>query len=176
MSFDLKSLLGSIAPTVATALGGPLAGSAVAAIGEALGLKDATAKSIETAFMEGKLTADQISELKKLEMQFKNDESERGFKYAELTMNDRASARAASVSGGTQIHLFWMSIVLLIITLGTEVYVLLSGYPEGLSEIIVGRVLGLMDAVAMMVLAYWYGTNSSSARKTELISMSDPVK
>jgi hypothetical protein len=45
----------------------------------------------------------------------------------------------------------------------------LTGLPQGASELVVGRVLGLLDAIAMMVLAYWYGTSSSSAMKTELL-------
>jgi hypothetical protein len=39
-----------------------------------------------------------------------------------------------------------------------------------------GRVLGLLDAIAMTVLAYWFGTSSSSALKTEMINASRPIK
>ena len=38
MNFNLKAALGSIAPTLATMLGGPLAGTAVTALEGALGL------------------------------------------------------------------------------------------------------------------------------------------
>jgi hypothetical protein len=177
MSFDLKGFLGGIAPTVALALGGPLAGAAVSAIGNALALPSgATAGDIATAITSGSLTPEHLAELKKLELQFQNDEAERGFKYAELVFKDKESARNANVAGGVQKNLFWMSVVLLCITLGTEVYILFNGYPIELSDIIVGRVLGLMDAVAMMVLAYWYGTNSGSAHKTELLSKAEPLK
>jgi len=36
--------------------------------------------------------------------------------------------------------------------------------------LVVGRVLGLMDAVAMLVLSYWYGTTNGSAQKSELLA------
>jgi hypothetical protein len=177
MAFDLKEFLGGIAPTVALALGGPLAGAAVSAISGALAMPSgATANDIATVIAGGLVTPEQMAEVKKLEIQFQNDEAERGFKYAELVFKDRDSARNANVAGGVQKHLFWMSIVLLCITLGTEIYVLFHGYPTGLSDIIVGRVLGLMDAVAMMVLAYWYGTTNGSAQKTAIISQSEPLK
>jgi hypothetical protein len=66
--------------------------------------------------------------------------------------------------------LFWLSIVLLVITLGSELVVLFVGYPKTLPDIIVGRILGLMDSVALMVLAYWYGTTNGSARKTDMLN------
>jgi hypothetical protein len=72
--------------------------------------------------------------------------------------------------------LFWLSLVLLIVTLGCEIAVLFLGYPPTTSEMVVGRILGLMDAVAMMVLVYWYGSNKDSARKTEMLANSTPNK
>lgn len=177
MATNWKDTLLSLAPTVATALGGPLAGVAVSAIGKVLGIDNATTELVADVINSGKLTPDQISEIKKLELQYQNEEAERGFKYADLSYKDRDSARKANVEGGTQKHLFWLSLVLLILTIGTEIYVLFSGYPkDSLPEVIVGRILGLMDAVAMMVLAYWYGTNSSSSQKTQLLARAEPIK
>lgn len=100
-------------------------------------------------------------------MQFQENERERGFSYAELVFKDRNSARQANVAGGTQKALFGLSVVL---CLGTEVAVLVKGLPQGTSELVVGRVLGLLDAIATTVLAYWFGTSSSSAIKTELLT------
>jgi hypothetical protein len=171
-----KEVVMNLAPTVATALGGPLAGAAVSALGKALGLDSADVETVSALITSGKLTPDQLSELKKLELQFQNDERERGFKYADLAYKDRDSARKANVQGGTQILLFWLSLVLLTLSIGTEIVVLFVGYPHTIPEIIVGRVLGLMDAVAMMVLAYWFGTTNGSAQKTDLLAKADPIK
>jgi len=172
----MNDFLKNLAPTVASALLGPMGGVAVAAIGKILGVDTATVDTVSAAINNGKLTPDQITELKKLEMQYQADESERGFKYADLAFKDRDSARQANVTGGTQMHLFWLSLVLLAITLGTEVYILFNGLPVGLSELVTGRVLGLMDAVSMMVLAYWYGTTNGSAQKTHLLSQAEPIR
>lgn len=168
--------LQQIAPTVATALLGPLGGVAVSAIGNILGVSEATTDKISAAIQAGQLTPDQISQLKELEMKYQADEKERGFKYAELAFKDRDSARQANVAGGIQGRLFVMSVVLLVLTLGTEVWVLFKGYPETIPEIIVGRVLGLMDAVAMMTLQYYYGTTVGSSQKTELLAKAEPIK
>ena len=171
-----KDTLLGIAPTIATALGGPLAGIAISAVGKVLGIDNATTELVADVINNGKLTPEQITEIKKLEMQYQNDEAERGFKYADLAFKDRDSARINNVAGGVQMHLFYMSLVLLIVTLGAELAVLFIGYPNTLPDIVVGRVLGLMDAVAMMVLAYWYGTTNGSAQKTSLLSQADAVK
>lgn len=81
---------------------------------------------------------------------------------------DRDSARKASVEGGTIRPLFWLSVLLLVIALGSEVAVLFLGYPSTVPEIVAGRVLGQLDGVAFMVLTFWYGTSFGSFRKTEM--------
>lgn len=173
---DWKKTLGAIAPTVATALGGPLAGGVVAFLGDLLGISEPTQDKIADAFRNGQLTGEQIAAIKIKEMELRAEEQERGFRYAELEFRDRDSARRASVDGGTLQWLFWLSLVLLVVTLGTEIAVLFYGTPITVPAVVVGRVLGLMDAVAMMVLAFWYGTSSSSARKTELLAAAEPVR
>ncbi len=167
---DWLKTLKTLAPTVAAALAGPLAGEAVTALIGIVG--GAGQEDVRKAIESGRLTAEQISQLRQLELQFQENERERGFKYAELAFKDRDSARQANVTGGTQKALFWLSVVLLVLCLGTEIAVLVKGLPQGTSELVVGRVLGLLDAIAMTVLAYWYGTSSSSAVKTELLATS----
>lgn len=166
---DWLNTIKTIAPTVASALGGPLAGVAVSAIGNLFGIKEANVEKIQSAIENAQLTGDQISAIKQLEIKLKAEEAERGFRYAELEFKDRDSARKANVDGGTQKMLFWLSLLLLTITLGAELVVLFNGYPKTLADIVVGRVLGLMDSVALMVLSYWYGTSNGSARKTDLL-------
>lgn len=168
--------IAKLAPTLATALLGPLGGAAITAIGDVLGISGATQAEIKKAIESGSLTPEHIAKLKELEMQYQEDEKERGFRYAELAFKDRDSARQANTQGGIQSKMFWLSLVLLIVTLGSEVAVLFFGYPSGTPEIIVGRVLGLMDSVALMVLAYYYGTSSGSQQKTELLSQAQPIK
>lgn len=167
---DWLQTIGKIAPTVASAIGGPLAGVAVTALGELFGINEPTQDKLKAAIENGSMTGEQISSIKQLELKLKAEEAERGFRYAELEFKDRDSARNANVAGGTTKMLFWMSLALLFLTLGAELVVLFYGYPKHLSEIIVGRVLGLMDSVALMVLSYWYGTTAGSARKTDMLN------
>lgn len=169
---DWLTTLKSLAPTVASALLGPLGGIAVAAVGNLLGVSDATQDKIAQAIQTGQMTPEQITQIKQLEIEYQNNEKERGFRYSELAFKDRDSARTANVQGGVQRYLFWLSLALLLATLGSEITVLFVGLPVGTPDIVAGRVLGLMDSVALMVLAYWYGTSSGSAQKTELLAQS----
>lgn len=172
----MNDFLKSLAPTVASALLGPLGGVAVAAIGNILGVSEPTQKKIADAITDGKMTPEQISALKELELKYKNDEQERGFRYAELEFKDRDSARRANVDGGIQGHMFWLSVLLLTVTIGCEIAVLFFGYPDDkIPEMVVGRILGLMDAVCMLVLSYHYGTTSGSMAKTNLLAQSQPA-
>lgn len=167
---DWINTLKTLAPTVATALGGPLAGAAVTAIGSVLGISDATQNKIADVIRNGQMTSEQVAAIRQLELQYQNEEKERGFKYAELAFRDRDSARQANVHGGVQNKLFWLSIILLIATLGSEITILVRGLPEHTSELVVGRVLGLLDGVALLVLGYWYGSSSGSDTKTGLLA------
>lgn len=172
---DWTDTLKTLAPTVATALLGPLGGAAVSAIGSILGIDGATQEQIKKAVAAKSLTPEQISEIQKLELQYQENERERGFKYAELAFKDRDSARQSNVAGNTQRPLFWLSLFLLAICLGSEIAVLFLGNPTGTDDLIVGRVLGLMDAVTMLVLSYWYGTTSGSQQTRDLLAKSAPV-
>lgn len=89
---------------------------------------------------------------------------------------DIADARKTNATIGMNRDIFWLSVILLCVCLGSEIAVLFIGYPAALPDLVVGRVLGLLDAVAMMVLAYWYGTTAHSAKKTELLAQAEPVR
>jgi hypothetical protein len=160
LSMDWQSILKSLAPTVASAVLGPLGGVAVAAIGNALGVSEPTQDKIAKAIQTGSMTPEQISALKELEMKYQNDEQERGFKYADLAFQDRDSARKANVAGGIQNKLFWLSLLILSGTLGLEGYVLFHGLPANITDMVAGRILGLADSVSMLVLTYYYGSSS----------------
>lgn len=173
----MNDFLEKIAPTIATALLGPLGGVAVAGLTKILGIDGGTVQDVTKVISDGRITPEQIAEIKKLELQFQQDEKERGFRYAELAFKDRDSARKYNTEGGIQGRMFWLSVILLCVTLGCEVAVLFYGYPDdNIPEMVVGRILGLMDAVCMLVLSYYYGTTSGSMAKTNLLAASTPAK
>lgn len=66
--------------------------------------------------------------------------------------------------------LFWFSIWLISTVLISELCVLYFGLPHGIPEIIIGRILGLLDSIAIQVLNFWFGTSSGSVRKTDIMA------
>lgn len=162
-------LLKTLAPTVAAALGGPLAGMAVSAIGSAFGLDSPTKEKIEEAFSAGRMMPEQVAALKTLELQFQNDERERGFKYAELEFKDRDSARQMQIAtkSYTPEILSWM---IILATLSLEGYILLEGIPPMVSDLVAGRILGTLDTAFGTVLAFWLGTSYGSRAKDAIIA------
>jgi len=172
---DFMGILKGLAPTVASALLGPLGGVAVAAIGKIIGVDDATTVEISKAFQEGKITPEQIAEIKKLELQYQNEEKERGFKYAELEFKDRDSARQMQMATKSVVPATLTTIIVALV-LGFEGSIMFNGLPANVSEIVAGRILGTLDASLMMVLAYWFGTTRSSSEKTSIIAQSQPVR
>ena len=71
MNFNLlkgvKSIIGSVAPTIGTALGGPMGSMAANMVAEALGC-DPEPKKIEKAIQAA--TPEQLAELKKIDADF----------------------------------------------------------------------------------------------------------
>ena len=175
---ELTAILQKAAPWLAAAAGGPvgIAGMALKTLAETLGATSGSMESVTSALIGA--TPDQIRQLKQADMEFRVRMQELGFKseadMLRIAADDRADARKNNVASGLSQHIFWLSIVLLIVCLGSEVAVLFVGYPPALPDLVVGRVLGLLDAVAMMVLAYWYGTTAGSAKKTELLAQAPP--
>lgn len=173
MAFDWKATLGSIAPTVASALLGPLGGAAVSSIGAILGLSDATEVEIQQAIESGMLTPEHIAELRKLELQYQENERERGFRYAELAFKDLDSARNREIlaKDNTNKILAFIIIGAFILMVGAT----MMGWTKA-ESVMAGTLIGYLSAKAEQVLSYYFGSNKESARKTEIIAQADAIK
>lgn len=86
-------VLKTVAPTVAAALGGPLAGLAVEAVSKVFGWKDATKEKVE-AILAGPLSPEDVARVKVAEMELIKHERELGLRFAELEVKDRTAAHA----------------------------------------------------------------------------------
>ncbi|PUE09006.1 hypothetical protein B9Z51_08720 [Limnohabitans sp. T6-5] len=158
--------LKQLAPTIACALGGPLAGMAIDSLCKATGMD---AKDIKQAIAGNTLSAEQLAAVKQAEAELQAQADQLGLDFAKLEVADRQGARDASVAGGTAGRVFALSCALLVIAIGAELWVLFHGYPKTVPEIVAGRILGLLDAIATMVLAYHYGSSSGSKEKTDAL-------
>lgn len=159
--------LKAIAPTVATALGGPLAGAAVSAIGSVLGVDNPTKETIANLFKDGQLTQEQLGELRKLELEFQNQEKERGFKYAELEYKNQDSARQMQMAT----HSKMPAVLTVMVTFGFfGILTLLFFHPELKGNEIVMMMVGQLSAVWAGCVAFYTGTTFGSANKNAMLA------
>jgi hypothetical protein len=158
--------LKTIAPTIATALGGPLAGMAVDAIGNALGMKDATKEQVKDLLESGTLTSDQMASIKQADASLKVRMKELEIDMEKVHAGDRNSAREMAARTGDVWTPRIMALVVFIVW-GAVNYKLFNGTINNDMRELVARALGTLDAVLMAVIYYYYGSSSSSAAKTE---------
>jgi hypothetical protein len=103
--------LSIIAPTIASALGGPLAGLAVEAVSKAIGIDP---KDVVKTIADGKLSADQIAQIKVAEIEMAARAQELGLDFAKLAVDDRKSARDMQSNNNS----FIPGLMALVVTVG----------------------------------------------------------
>jgi hypothetical protein len=152
----LVDLLKSIAPTVATVLGGPLAGLAVKTLGDAIGIDEPTQDKIERALTGSQLTAEQILAIKNAEQALVVKMKELDIRLEEVEGKDRDSARQMQIQtrARTPAVLSW---VIVTAALGLEGYVMTQGIPVAVQDVVAGRILGTLDAALLTVITFWLG-------------------
>ena len=169
---DWKKLVGAVAPGLATALGGPLAGVAVSAISEKLlGTPDGSEAEVAAAIATG--GTDALAKLREADRAFEVRLRELGIDLEKVHQADRADARGREVKTGDR----WTPRLLSAVIVGgflAMVYMVLSGYVKGLTDPLVagmvGTLIGYVSAKADQVVSYYFGSSSGSADKTELLA------
>ena len=169
---DWMTTLKQLAPTVASAFLGPLGGIAVSAIGNILGVSDATQDKIAQAIQTGQITPEQLGKLKELELEYQNTEKERGFKYAELAFKDRDSAR--SMQKETKSYVPPALAGLVTVGFFGILLGLMLGYAKQSNELLV--MLGSLGTAWTGIIAFYFGSSSGSQAKDQLIYNSTPAK
>jgi hypothetical protein len=171
MNDALAGIFKTLAPTVASALLGPLGGVAVAAISKILGIGDGKVESITQAFNEGKITPDQLAEIKKLELEYQDNEKERGFKYAELEFKDSDSARQMQITTQSIVP----AVMSFLITAGFFIILGWMMYDDTVKDsppLLI--MLGALGAEFSAVCKFWFGSTRESANKNVLLAQAPP--
>jgi hypothetical protein len=148
-------LIGSVAPTIATALGGPVAGMAVKAISNALfGHGDASQDEIQAALANP--TADQLAALKKIDSDFKIQMKSLDIDLERIAASDRDSARNYAIM--THDMTPRILAVVVVVAWGVVQWFLLHNVIEPSMRELIARVLGTLDGALMLVLSYYFGS------------------
>ena len=162
--------LTQIAPGIATALGGPLAGLAVTAISKALGIDE---KDVQKTIETGKLSAEQLASLKQAELELQAKAQELGLNFEKLAVDDRKSAREMQVS--TKSFVPALLSILVVCAWAIIQYFLLTHVIAQEMRELVARVLGTLDGALMLVLSFYFGGSSDSQDKDAMLHRSTPV-
>ena len=165
-AIDWTAIVKTVAPTLATALGGPLAGMATTAISTALlGKPDGT--MTEVAAVVAGATPDQLLVLKKADQDFAVKMKELDIEIEKVNAEDRSSARKREVETKDKTPKV-LAFMIVVGFMATAIGVL-SGYAK-VESVLAGTIIGYISAKAELVLTYYFGSSAGSDRKTEIMN------
>ena len=162
--------LKQIAPTIATAMGGPLAGMAVSAISKAIGVEP---EKVGDMISNNKLTAEQIAQVKIAEIELQKQANELGLNFEKLSVEDRKSAREMQATTRSIVPPALAAIVT-IGFFGIMVMMLLGKVDSNNPAILM--MLGSLGTAWTGIIAYYFGSSAGSQAKTDLLSKAPAIK
>lgn len=153
MNFSaLKGVIGAVAPTLGTALAGPLGGTAAQAISAVLGCKN-DVKSISTAMQTA--TPEQLVAIKEAELEFEAKMAQMEVDVFALETADVQDARKAHKGDWTPRIFGLFSLV------GFLGYIFLVTIqpPDANSDTIVSLVLGYLGGLVSGISSFYFGAS-----------------
>lgn len=165
MAFDWKNIVKTVAPTIATALGGPAAGLGIKALSQVfLGKDDGSQEEIEQAVQNA--TPQQLLELKKADQNFKIEMKKLDIDLERLAYEDKASARAREIAVKDKTPAI-LAYGITIGFFGLLTALILVSIPEA-NKAIIYTMTGVLGTVWIAAMAYYHGSSRGSQRKDEL--------
>ena len=153
MNFDkIKGILGGVAPTIATALGGPLAGTAAQALALVPGC-DPEPRSLEASL--NKMTSEQLAEVKKAELDFEVKMKELDVDIFALETADIQNARKHNSKDWTARAIALGSVT----TFAGYVFLVTVQPPDANSEAVINLVLGYLGGMVSAVISFYFGAS-----------------
>jgi hypothetical protein len=161
-----KEIVRSIAPTLGTALGGPMAGAATKFIADKMLEKEnASQEEIQEAIIGA--SPEQLVKLREIDNQFKLQMKSLEIDVYELEYKDRDSARKLfEVNILPQITL---STVFVLGYFGVLYFLMHSGIDDSsmINNPVFTTILGVLTAAIPQILGFWFGSSLGSKQKTE---------
>jgi hypothetical protein len=151
----IKNLIGAVAPTIGTALGGPMGSMAANIIAETLGCEP-TPKKIEQAVQQA--TPEQLAEIKKIDADFEVKMKELDVDLYALETKDIQDAR-------TKFSKDWTSRIMGLVVVGGfmgYIFLITLQPPEQNSEALINLVLGYLGGLASAIISFYFGASNSS--------------
>jgi hypothetical protein len=160
--------LTQIAPTIATALGGPLAGMAVSAVSKAIGC---TPEEVQNVISNNKLDATQVAAIQQAELELKKQAQEMNLDFEKLANDDRKSARDMQ----TVTRSFIPPVLAVGVTCGFFgiLFGLMYGQIQHAPQIDI--MLGSLGTAWTGIVSFYFGSSASSQNKDNLLHQSTPT-
>jgi hypothetical protein len=174
MNMDWKAIVGTVAPWIGTALGGPLGGMAVEAAAGALGLSEKTTDAVKAAISGA--TPEQMLALKKADQDFALQMQALGFKQVTdleaIAAGDRKDARSMQVALRSVVPaaLTWFLVSAFV---GTLCGLFMREVPAANRDVLV-YMAGQLSGFTAAAVAFWLGTTRNSEDKTRMLAASKP--
>jgi len=159
-----------IAPTIATCLGGPLAGLATAALSKLFGV---SGDQVQSMINDNKLSADQIALVQQEEIKFKEQTQALGLNFEQLAVEDRKSARDMQTETKSMVP----AVLSYGITIGFFgiLFSIMMGYAQDNNQPLL-IMLGSLGTAWVSVVAFWFGSTNGSQKKDQMLYNSSPTK
>ena len=159
--------LSQIAPTIATAFGGPLAGMAVSAVSKALGIAP---EEVQNIISSGKLDATQVAAIQLAELELKKQAQAMNLDFAKLANDDRKSARDMQAITRS----FIPPVLAISVTAGFFgiLFGLMYGQITHAPQIDI--MLGSLGTAWTGIVSFYFGSSASSQNKDALLHQSSP--
>lgn len=167
-------ILGAVAPTVASALGGPMAGLATHTLGKVLLGKDGASEDEITQFILANQNPELFAKIALAEHELKRQENELGLKFERIAferdrmhVDDRISARSmAKVTRA--VAQGWITAGVLAAMIAMTVALFIIDIPED-NRSVVYIIIGALAGSMTQVMNFWFGSSAGSKEKTRSI-------
>jgi xanthosine utilization system XapX-like protein len=159
---DWIDTIEKLAPTVASALGSPVAGMAVGALESALGM---SVQEVKATVESGKLTAEQVAAIQQSELAIKAKAQELGLDFEKLAVEDRTSARNMQMNVKSWVPPF----LALSVTVGFfGILVGMMTQKFATSDALM-LMLGSLGTAWTGIISFYFGSSAGSQAKDEAI-------
>lgn len=178
---DALSVVEKLAPTIATVLGGPLAGGGVAALESVFGLTPKPDASVDqrqndiAAAISG-ATPEQLAAMRKADQDYAVAMAQAGFKdtetLASLKVQDVSNARDMQKTTRSPVPA-WLTFFVTAGFFGLLIGLFLAPVPDSARALIYSAT-GTLGTVWLVVIHFWFGSTSDTTQVNDLLAKSTP--
>lgn len=178
---DALNVVEKLAPTIATVLGGPLAGGGVAALESVFGLTpkpDATPDDRQSAIAAAisGATPEQLAAMRAKDQDYAVAMAQAGFKDAEtlasLKVQDVSNARDMQKTTRSPVPA-WLTFFVTGGFFGLLAALFVAPVPDGAKALIYSAT-GTLGTVWLVVIHFWFGSTSDTTQVNDLLAKSSP--